>query len=174
MSDLDAITAQFSKMLDDARRKGYMAAIADITVALQTLAERLVGYSPATLSDLQEHAEEQASEPAPMPEQEQPQPSVPTMVCKDCGRELPMTEEFFRFQATRSGEMKFIQPCRACLAKKSPTLERGGRVYKRYQQTLAERFPKCPRVDCHMRKKCGLVDRPTECESFMKLHQGEE
>ena len=40
--------------------------------------------------------------------------------------------------------------------------------------TLAERFPTCPREDCHMRKDCGLVDKPTECESFMKLHRGEE
>ena len=96
-----------------------------------------------------------------------------TMVCNRCGRELPVTYEFFRIYKRHGGETP-MQPCRECFKKSkqqpltlSPKRPKG-------KATLAERFPTCPREDCHMRKDCGLVDKPTECESFMKLHRGEE
>ena len=154
MSDeMGKLVEQFQKVFNDARRKGYMAAIADMTVALQTLADRMMGVKAAA-----------------DPETE-PQPSVPTMVCKDCGRELPATEEFFRIHG-RSGNP--MQPCRECFHKSRQQPLTCSPKRPKFGTSLAERFPKCPREDCHMRKGCKLIDKPTECESFMKLHQGEE
>ena len=160
MSDLDAITAQFKLLLDKARRNGYLAAIGDMTTAMETLAARMLF--------IEEEAAEPEPEPAPEPE---PQPSVPTKVCKDCGRELPATEEFFRIHG-RSGNP--MQPCRECFHKSRQQPLTCSPKRPKFGTSLAERFPKCPREDCHMRKGCKLLDKPTECESFMKLHQGEE
>ena len=95
----------------------------------------------------------------------------PTLVCKQCGRELPATSEFFRIYK-RTGTV--MQPCRECFKGAPFNKARISPKSVRKVVTLKERFPKCPREDCHKRAKCNLVDDPTSCESFMMLHQGEE
>lgn len=154
MSAIDDLTTSLQKALEAARSEGYMQALADVV----DLIYQLSGHN--------EWREQQQAEPVP-----EPQPDVPTKVCKDCGRELPATEEFFRIHG-RSG--KPMQPCRECFHKSRQQPLTCSHNRPKFGTSLAERYPKCPRTECHMRRSCGLIDKPTECESFMKLHEGEE